>query len=163
MRYIYTESIVRRLPKPAERVAWFMLAAAFGFSALSVYIFGIPSIIGAVVLGILFYRVHRRVDSEYEYVHTNDEFDIHLVFRGANRKELMSIRLENVVVLAPSDSRELDRFPNLKIRDFSGNHKKGSHYTMVYSDNGEKKAIGLLLDDNMRSSLKQWVPGKVKL
>ncbi len=108
------------------------------------------------------YRNMQKAGGEYEYVHTNSCFDVDLVIANARRKQLVSVDLEHVLLVAPADSREAEDYGSLPEQDCSGTGGEGTLYAMIYTAEGRKKKLLLRLDPKMCKSLRQWIPGKVK-
>lgn len=158
---IFTESIVRRKPMPGGKILegtckWICLASIGLLLGLSI-IFVIP----AVVFGIVWFLVHQNADVEYEYAHTNGEFDIDKVIANASRKKVVSVDLSRVDIVAPLDSPELERFMGLKKANYSARDPENPPYGMVCVVKGERKLLLLQLDEKMLESLRKWMPSKV--
>ena len=158
---IFTESIVRRKPLPGgsklkTACKWCCLGSVGLLLGMSV-IFVIP----AVVFGIAWYFLHQNADIEFEYAHTNGEFDIDKVIANSSRKKVLSVDLSRVDIIAPIDSPELERFDGLKRMDYSARDPENPPYGMVCMVKGERKMLLLQLDEKMLAGLKKWLPGKV--
>ena len=158
---IFTESIVRRKPLPGGSMLktackWFCLGSVGLLLGLST-IFVIP----AAVFGIGWYLCHQNTDVEFEYAHTNGEFDIDKVIANSSRKKVLSVDLSRVDIIAPIDSPELERFDSLKRKDYSARDPENPPYGMVCMVKGERRMLLLQLDEKMLAGLKKWLPGKV--
>lgn len=162
MRYAYTESIVPRTPGPKEKGMQILFLAIAVVSAIAAIFLNVILIVAALAAGFLYYRGRKNADAEYEYVHTNDIFDVDLVIGNAARKQLVSVNLEKVLLVVPADSDELESYENWKVYDYSGDAGEGQRYAMVCKDGTRSKLLLLKLDGEMHRSLKQWIPGKVK-
>lgn len=158
---IFTESVVSRKPMPggsalAGVCKWLALCSVGLTLAMSV-IFLVP----AAVLGIAWYFIHQNADVEFEYIHTNGDFDIDKVISNASRKRVASVDLGRMDIVAPVGSPELARFEGLKRVDYSAKDPENPPYGMVCLVKGERKLLLLQLDEKMLASLKKWLPGKV--
>ncbi len=162
MKDVYTESIIPIAPRTVDNIIKYALltlaVASFGLFIVSPLV----AVIAMAVFGFLFYRQMSKTDAEYEYIHTNDVFDVDLVTRNSSRRQLLSLQLKQVVLVAPADADEMAAYNRLKAKDYSGNGDEASVYAMVYSKNGEMQKLLLQLDEKMVRSLKQWMPSKVK-
>lgn len=161
MRYAYEECVVPRIASGTDKAKQLLFLVLTVLSALFAITLGLVFSVPAILFGFLFYQEKQKGSSEYEYVQTNNIFDVDLVSRNASRKQLISIDLERVILLAPVDSPELAVFRSAKETDFSGNQEERL-YVMVYDAGGQKRKLRLQLNDKMLGSLKQWLPGKVK-
>ncbi len=162
MRDIYTESVVPVPSKPIYKVAKFILMALTALSVFAVGFAGLIFVLFAAVFGFLLYRVMQKDGGEYEYVHTNNSFDVDLVISNSRRKHLLTVDLDQVALVAKADSSEMDGYSHLPETDYSGDAQTDTLYAMVYTDTGKRKRLLLKIESNMYRSLKQWMPEKVK-
>ncbi len=162
MRDIYTETVVPVPSKPIYRVYKFLLIGLVVLSLVAAGFIGLPVLIVTAALVWLLLRVMEKSDSEYEYVHTNDCFDVDLVVHNSRRKSLLSVNLKQVLLVARADSGELAAYKNVTAKDYSGDCSREDLYEMVYTVSGSRKKLLLQLDEAMHRSLKQWIPDKVK-
>ncbi len=163
MKDIYTETVVPIAPPPGDRTRQWVYTALLVTSAFMTLYAGLLYIILVVVFGTLLYRVIQRKDREYEYVHTNDVFDIDMVIRSSRRKTLVTVKLDEVILVAPSDSMEAGIYVGAKVHDYSGGNSGEGLYAMICARDGKYAKVILRLDRAMLLSLKQWVPERVKL
>lgn len=158
---IYTESIVKRRPMPGgstlETVCKVLtIANAFlGISASLIFL------VPAAVFAAAWYFVHQNAEVEFEYVHTNGDFDIDKVIANSSRKHVVTVDLSRVDLIAPVDSPELERFHHLKVADYSAKDPENPPYGMVCTLKDGKKLLLLQLDEKMLTGLKKWMPSKV--
>ena len=161
MADIFTESIVRRKPMPGGNIletackVLTVVSAIMGLSASLIFL------VPAAVFGIAWYFVHQNADIEFEYAHTNGDFDIDKVIANSSRKKVVSVDLSRVDIIAPVDSPELERFHGLKRADYSAKDPENPPYGMVCVVKGERKLLLLQLDEKMLAGLKKWMPSKV--
>lgn len=161
MRYAYEECVVPRIPGKGDQIKRVCFLILTVLSAICAVILSLLFAVPALIFGFLYYRERQNANCEYEYVQTNNIFDVDLVSGNASRKQLVSLDLERVILLAPKDSAELAVFRSAKEDDYSGNQETNL-YIMVYDAGGQKKKLILQLNEKMLGSLKQWLPGKVK-
>lgn len=162
MRDVYTESVVPASSNPLYRIVkviLIILAGACVFAAgYASFLFLIP----AALFGYLAYSVSQKAGAEYEYVHTNDCFDVDIVISNSRRKHLLSVNLDQVALIASADAPEMSPYRNLTGTNFSGNAAGEELYAMVYTEEGKRKKLLLKMEPNMLRSLKTWIPEKVK-
>ncbi len=161
MKDIYTESVVPVGGKTINRVIAWILIVMMVMAGLLTLIIGPLYLLLGGVFAALYYFLIRRPSGEYDYVHTNEIFDVDLVTKSSKRKSQVSVNLGQVVMLAPLEHPELERFQSIRSVDYTGNAGVGRDYAMVYSHDGQRKMILLQLDEKMLNSLKLWLPGKV--
>lgn len=158
---IFTESIVKRKSMvdggKLESVCKWLCLGSVGLLLGMSTIFVVP----AVVFGVAWLIVHQNADVEFEYAHTNGEFDIDKVIANSSRKKVVSVDLSRVDIIAPVDSPELERFMGLKKADYSAKDPENPPYGMVCMVKGERKLLLLQLDEKMLESLRKWMPSKV--
>lgn len=158
---IFTESIVKRKSMvdggKLESVCKWLCLGSVGLLLGMSTIFVVP----AVVFGVAWLIVHQNADVEFEYAHTNGDFDIDKVIANSSRKKVVSVDLSRVDIIAPVDSPELERFMGLKKADYSAKDPENPPYGMVCMVKGERKLLLLQLDEKMLESLRKWMPSKV--
>ena len=158
---IFTESIVKRKSMvdggKLESVCKWLCLGSVGLLLGMSTIFVVP----AVVFGVAWLIVHQNADVEFEYAHTNGDFDIDKVIANSSRKKVVSVDLSRVDIIAPVDSPELERFMGLKKADYSAKDPENPPYGMVCLVKGERKLLLLQLDEKMLESLRKWMPSKV--
>lgn len=158
---IFTESIVRRKPMPGGNA----LQSVCKVMTIGCAILGLGMhfilLIPAAVFGIGWYFVRQNADVEFEYTHTNGDFDIDKVIANSSRKRVLSVDLSRVDIIAPLDSPELERYEDLKRVDYSAKDPENPPYGMVCTLKDGKKLLLLQLDEKMLTGLKKWMPSKV--
>ncbi len=161
MRDICTETLVAVVPTAKDRVLKFFLIALVAVSVIAVMLFGLIGIVVPALSIWLLLRQLRKTDAEYEYVHTNDVFDVDVVIRNSRRKQLFTVDLAQVALIAPADSDEVRACGKIKTTDYSGSAAGAVLYAMICAKGGKQQKLLLSLDEPMRRSLKQWIPDKV--
>ncbi len=162
MRDIYTEAVVPASEKPIYKAAKFLLMGLTGISVFGFFALGTVFLIAGAIFGVLLYLVMQKSGGEYEYIHTNNCFDVDLVISNSRRKQLFTIDLEKVLLVAPVDSEAMEEYDRLPETDYSGDGGKENLYAMVCTDSGKRRKILLRLNPKMHRSLKLWMPEKVK-
>lgn len=102
---------------------------------------------------------------EYEYIFTSGDLDIDALIGDYKRKNVFSISMENVTIIAPENSCDLDGYkgnPNYHSYDFSANDTMQTDYMIIGNRNNQQVSVKFtpnerLLDDMFRIS-----PGKVR-
>lgn len=93
MRYTYTESVIPGKEDQHYRKRLLMFLILTVASSIMAAVVSSVFWMCAILAGVACYRTWQSTDVEYEYVHTNDIFDIDKVIRNASRKQILSINL----------------------------------------------------------------------
>ncbi len=156
MHDIYTESIVAAKPTWADRmksIAYLLLTI---LSAVFYITGSTLMLIPMILFGYLVYKNPLRAKKEYEYIHVNDTLDIDLVTQ--TRKNLCTVDLNQVAVIAPVNSSGADGYRHLKAVDYSGGASLDMTYILVHSKDGKQEKLQLCLEKKMYESLRQRIP-----
>ncbi len=162
MRDIYTESVVPVKPSSRDIVLKHLLQF---FLVLSFFMFVLEGLVGVIMMaafGLLLYLNSYKIKGEYEYIHTNDIFDVDMVANNSRRKQLCSVDLSQVLLIARADSEVMTVFQHIQTTDYAGNAPAEVLYAMVYTQNGNQKKLLLQLNTEMYQSLKRWLPEKFR-
>ena len=160
MKDLCTESVVAKKSMPGAQLLFgtlVFLAAISLISAGAHLLF----LVFAALFGFLAFKVWSNTDVEYEYIHTNNIFDIDKVMHSSRRKSLLSLDLNQVVVIAHVDSDELAPHLRLEKLDYSGNSDEENKYGIVCVVRGKKKLVLIHMEPKMLKSLKMQIPSKV--
>ncbi len=159
---IYTESVIPISATQQDKRIKYILIGLLCLSAVILLHSILIGLIAVIVCTFILYRHLSRISGEYEYVHTNDIFDVDIVICNSTRKQLCSIQLNSVDLIARADSDEISIYGQVPEKDYSGDLSSQTLYAMVYNANGRPQKLLLQLDKQMHQSLKQWMPEKVK-
>ena len=98
-----------------------IVAAGMAVSCVILMFLGfLWAIIPAVVLGVFSYMTGQKNSVEYEYLYVDKELQIDRIIAKSKRKTMENLDLNELVILAPTRSHELDRYRN-------GNYKKADY------------------------------------
>ncbi len=162
MKDIYTELVVPIAPNPKDKVfkpLYVCLLVILGFLTLW---FNVVFLIPAIIFAVSLYRVIQREYQEFEYVHTNELFDVDMVVRNKKRRSIASILLSDVLVVAPADSDEIGNYVTVKELDYSGGSGVFPVYQVICRMDGKSVKVLLSLNSAMLNSLRQWIPDRIK-
>lgn len=98
---------------------------------------------------------------EYEYLYLNGELEIDKIIAKQKRKNVYSVNIEEILILAHLDSAEVIPFQQLKTRDFSSGDKGTSVYKMIILKNGQREAILIEPNENLLCGIKVLAAQKV--
>lgn len=138
---------------------WAIVVLAFLASFLGLVFI---SVIVAVIAGASAYIIGMRSDLEYEYILTAKEIDIDAIYSKQSRKNITTLDLTKLEIMAPLDSYRLDGYKNRKVKteDFSSGvaDNKKNMYVMYYD--GSRKII-IEPDENLYKAIYNVAPHKV--
>lgn len=163
MNDYYVECLVARKNNPMLnvcRIGLYGLAVAFfilGFMGMMFLL--VPALICAV----LAYVVIPMFDLEYEYLYVNKEITVDKIMAKERRKNVDNISLENMEVMAPFISHELDSYKarNLQVVDYSSKIEGHRPFGMVVSQNGMQRIVIFEPNEEMIKAIKSVCPRKV--
>lgn len=158
---IYVETVVsRRLSRNPQKIQKFFLTLGWVLLALGFFVifwFFLPAIVAwfcyLVSLWVL--------EVDYEYIQTNEVMDIDFVMGNRGRRRLYSFDLNQVIVVAPWDSDELDEYVDLKPADVSARDPHNRPYVMIVTIAGEVKKIYMQLDEKILTSMARIIPDRI--
>ena len=161
----YTEASVKR----KSTASTYLAKAGMIFMIIVLFILGFLLgqqiiMIGSIGLGCLAgYIVFPRLSAEYEYIFCDGQIDFDRINGGESRKNVLRIDLDNVEVMAPEKSHELDKFRNsgIKVRDFSSHDQEASKYCIITSDEANRVMIVFEPSEKMVELAKAKAPRKV--
>lgn len=132
----YTEKMVQRKAGRKELAPVVGLAVAALISAD----LALSNLLGVLLL-ILFTALCviavRRSRIEYEYLFINGDLDIDKIINRSKRKTVFSMNVSELELLAPEGSRELERYGNARLLDFSSNQPEAKRHVLVAGRKGE--------------------------
>lgn len=163
MKELYSELLVARKTTAKDRIAkvGLIMLTTLSFAAGIVF-FPVFLLVGVFFL-VVDYFFLPTFDVEYEYLYVNGSIDVDRIYAKSRRKRAVSVDLNNMEIMAPSNSHRLDSYRqgNIKVEDFSSQTEGNRGYIFILSDNGKRRAVKLELDENMLEDIKQRFPRKV--
>lgn len=165
MSDLYREILVKRITPPSEKILKVVLIAATAACVAGGFVF-FPLWIGAVALGVVCYFKIPGFDLEYEYLYVNGSLDIDKIMGKQKRKSCASYDIENMEIMAPSNSHALDSFKNnnqIKKKDFTSLDPQVPSYTLIFNRDGGQDLVKLELDDTIVGDIRRIAPRKVQL
>ena len=103
----------------------------------------------------------RSMDVEYEYLFVNGSLDIDKIMAKSRRKNMFSMEMTDLEMMAPSGSPELRPYQGLKGTDYSSGMPGADTYELIVVNNGEKKKIIFEPNKAVCEGMKMLAPRKV--
>ena len=156
----YAEQLVKKKTEVKDIVIKIGLIILTVLSFLAVFMipFGILVPAAFIVADVFLFRL---LDVEYEYLYTNGDLDIDKIMHKERRKNVFSVDVHDMEVLAPSGSAELLPYRNIKPNDFSSRIQGKELYEMILTVKGIKKRVIFEPNENLIEGIRMCVPRKV--
>lgn len=159
MNETYYEIMVKRKNSSGIKVAqmaMIVLAVLFGAMALIGVLWSLPV---AVVCGAAYYFLSLRNDVEYEYLYVDKELQIDRIHAKSKRKRMETLDLNQLDVLAPVRSHELDSYRNGNYTkaDYTSGDETKDRYVLIITG----KQIMFEPSEEMVKTIKMFAPRKV--
>ena len=165
MSDLYRELLIKRAPQPSDLLKKTGMIVLTLLAAGAV-IFTPWAAIALLVMGVLDYFFLPSFNLEYEYLYVNGELDVDKITSKSKRKRVASYRMEDMEMIAPWNSHEMDYYRNGhkgKVIDFSSGRKDGKPYAMVYGGEKGTEIVLLELDQIILEDIRRIAPRKVRL
>ena len=119
-------------------------------------------LIAAVGAGIFAYFVITGLDLEYEYLYVNGDFDIDKIMNKTRRKRVASYTLEEMEIIAPSSSHDLDPWRGkASVKDYTSGQMNKNSYTALYNTSSGQLLVMLELDEDVIRDIRRLAPRKI--
>ncbi len=166
MNDTYVEVMVKRKKNPlldVGRIACYVVAVICLILAI-ISPLGISMIVAAVIFAAAAYFIFPRLDIEYEYLYIDKEITIDKIMSKEKRKNVTTLDLNRMEVMAPARSHELDsyRARGFKEYDYTSGEEDAKVYSVVCSE-GDKGAFIVNLEpgEKMIAAIKTVFPRKI--
>ena len=164
----YSECIVQTV-----RPKWVIPAVAGMVLSLGAFIYFLLcmniwlELLSAAIFGILLFLVYRYGSVEYEYLYILDELTIAKIFRKRSRKDAVSVSMQEVEMLCPTEDSDAERMrgsgSQVEYLDFSSGEKDKPTYTLKYVSGGKTHFLCFEPDEKMLKQMRHDHPGRVRL
>lgn len=160
MNDYYSEQLVKQKTTKTALLAKTALIAGTVLSCLLVLVFPI-GIILPVILIVVDVFMFKQMDLEFEYLYVNGDLDIDKIIAKQKRKKVFETNMQNVEVLAPSGSIELQAFQRAKTYNFSSGMEGHQTYELVTMEKGQTIRIIFEPNETILEGMKMLAPRKV--
>ncbi len=110
-------------------------------------------LLAIILIGIAAYIAYVKIqelDAEFEYSYTEDTFDVDIIKNRSRRKQVLSVNVAEIEVMAHIDDKEhLAMYDNLPVEDFGSGEVLGNTYVFVAAYNGKRKRFIIEPNDAM--------------
>lgn len=112
-------------------------------------------LVAAIIYGV--YLLFRKMNKEFEYIYTNGEVDIDVIYGRATRRRMITLKPREIEIMAKVGGLYESYKNNRQIQkhlDFSDGNKNNSYFVVVNSNNLKK----LILISPSERLLEHWKP-----
>ena len=138
MNEVYYEVMVAKKKVPFMKTAQIMFAVMAGFFVFAMMIGMWWGLILAVAFGFASHFLKMFGDIEFEYLYIDKELQIDRILARSNRKRMETLDLNQLEILAPVHSHELDSYRNrnYKKADYSSGEEANEQkkYMLIVND-----------------------------
>lgn len=156
MKDVFKEQLIKKQIKLKDIVTKvIILLLAFFAAGIMALIFPILSFVFLIVFLFLCYTTISTLRVEYEYVLTNDELDIDIIYNKNKRKNLFSGNIKDIEIMANiNDTNHKEKFNTPKItKDFSSGTVNENTYIFITQYKGERVNIIIEPNDEFLSTI----------
>ena len=147
---VFKEQIIKRkatFKDTAIRICLIILVVLIFFAALAMGLGGLAVLIGAAA-GFGATHLMSFLSVEYEYVFTNGELDIDVIYNKSRRKRVFSSHVKEIEIMAHiEDNVHAGSFQNFEVlKDFSSGETTPDTY--VFMINHQNKRTKIIIEPN---------------
>ena len=157
---LYTETYVKRKMTAGGMLAkgaMLFLGAVCLLGGMFILASGLLSFIGIAIL-VAFYFVNPLFNIDWEYIFCDGQIDFDRISGGEKRKTMLKIDIDNIDVMAPANSHELDSYnnqQNLTVKDFTSKTGEAKVYCIFVNKDGQRMKIMFEPSETMVDYCKQ--------
>lgn len=163
MNEAYAEWLVKRKTPFYAYILTAVMAVITLISIFFALTSGVISVIIMFAAGFATYILYRNFNVEYEYLYVSGQLSIDKIMGKAKRKKAWEASMEEIKVIAPSDSYVLKdyRVSGSKKMDFSSGAPGAKTYTVIHQSGANATEIIIEPNDKMLQCFRQTAPRKV--
>ncbi|HKL99766.1 MAG TPA: DUF6106 family protein [Mobilitalea sp.] len=162
MSQLYAEAGVKRKDTAATMGLRLLMILGIVIGFLILLLGQMFGVVGVVLIVALFY-LYPKLNVDYEYVFVDGQIDFDRITGKSKRKTLLRIDLDQVEIIAPASSRELDAFTyvKLEVKNFASGDKDSKPYVIIANVDSKKTKITFEPSEKMVSMIRQKSPRKL--
>lgn len=118
----------------------------------------LPIIWGGTIYGTVILR--RQFSVEYEYIFTNGQLDVDVIYGKLKRKSLVSLLCRNIEYMAPFNGENMSE---RRVIDTIYDYSRRGKYYIDYSQGGERLRLLIQPPEKILENIKRYNPRNVNL
>jgi len=160
---VYIEHLVKKKPDAKSMLAKLGISIAFGIVAGVLFILSLNNlpILLALVVAAVFVALYcvSFFNIEYEYIFTNGELDIDIIYSKSRRKRLFTGEIKSFEVMCHvSDSGHEHAFTRADVKkDYSSGDVKENTYKFFVNQKGKRYAIAFEPNDELLQAFRPYM------
>ena len=165
MNGLYTEHFVKRNPSVLKKAGKAALIALVVLILLAGIVLpsGILAFIGIAGIAAVYFFLPM-MNADYEYIFVDGQIDFDRISGGEKRKTMLRLDLDNIDIMAPLNSHQLDSYRNqqgVTVKDFTSNTEDAKVYCIFLSKDGSRMMVKFEPSEKMIDFSRQKAPRKV--
>ncbi len=155
---VYVEQILKRKPQKSQIAAMAGSIVVILLGILFILCVSMSIGIAAIAIGaFLTYVIKQRMNAEYEYIFTNGDFDVAVIYNMSSRKDYYSFDESNVLRILPYTSEkfqnELSVNAELTVKNITSEDKskQDSWYAFMINNSSSKGTTAVILELSEKS------------
>jgi len=165
MAEIFKEYLVKQKKSTKDSMAQTAVVAVAGLIIVLAFLMGGQFIGPIIILVVLFGAAtfFSRFNKEYEYILTNNELDIDVIYNKAKRKRVLTINMKTIEIMASiqDDRRKEQLGKGNKVINASDGKNEANTYAIITSHNSALYKIFITPNDVFLNELHKQAPYKV--
>ncbi len=160
----FKEQIVKKQNCKSKNIKNFFIYFICGFIGLiSIAIIPIIGIFVAGAIGFGIYLFYTRQNQEFEYVITNNNFDIDVIYNRSKRKQVLSLDIKEIQLMTyVSNKGKENEFRNItKTLDFSSGVNNENTMHFITTIKGEKTIVVIEPNENILDGIKIYLHSRI--
>ena len=137
-----------------------LLFLSMMISQLASFLYILPAL---VLVGVIY--IFPKLSLEYEYIYVDGQIDFDRIMGGAKRKTVLRVDLENVELVAPSDSDELLTYAHkegMVTKDYSSLEPGSRTWSLITALEGKYTKVVFEPSEKMLECMRGKAPRKIK-
>ena len=160
------EFLTEQLVKKRQTTKDLLIKAVLIILTIIIALFTLGSWFGPILLIAIIALdvfIFNRLKVEFEYTYFSGDLDIDKIFNMQSRKRVLSVKVKEIDVLAPTGSDALRGYQELKCLDCSTHEVHNKTYEMVVPYKGQKVRVRFEPNEKILNGIKLLEPRKVIL
>jgi hypothetical protein len=144
---VHIEEITARKKQSMSSVLFVVALVMAVVSGFFAFLFP-PFFITCIAFGILAWYIKSHSVIEFESDFTNDSLDVDVIYNQAKRKNLVSVDMEDVIVVAPSKTDPVKPYigKSMKTWDCTSHEDGVKYYCMIFKNKKKDREEKLLFE-----------------
>lgn len=156
---VFNEQLVKKEKTVADLMQFSLIWAVTAVLSIVVNLF-IPYVGMMIAVLIIWAGLHfsGKVNKEFEYIFTNGDLDIDIIYNKAKRKRAITLDTTKILEMKKVADKERSKEGFDKILDYSSGKPSDNLYALIYHVDYKKARIFIEPNDAIRKAIYQYAP-----